>query len=63
MNQEIKEFSLLQASDGSFIVRSQTSAGALEINTYKEFPDLIKGLEQAFFSPPSNAVPAPTQAQ
>mgnify|MGYP001611184120 CR=1 FL=1 len=63
MTQEIKELNVLQASDSTFIVRSSEPGQMPVIRTYREFPDLIKGLEQEFFSIPSTAVPAPTQAQ
>ncbi len=63
MIQDIRELNVLQASDASFIVRDSLPGGAPVIRTYREFPQLIKGLEEAFFNPPQTAAPQPAQVQ
>lgn len=63
MTQDIRELNVLQASDASFIVRDSGPGGAPIIRTFREFPALVKGLEEAFFTVPAFAAPAPAQAQ
>jgi len=64
--QRIKEISVLQVSDSSFIVRSEVDSNgqpAPVINTSKDFPGLINLLQETFFSIPTTASPTPATTQ
>ena len=59
----IREFNVLQASDSSFIVRGDDGSANVVIKTYRQFPDLVAGLQADLSAPYEKTTATPMTKQ